>query len=382
MAAKELEKKTVVPAKIGFFGGTGSGKTTTAAELALGISLRFHDKAPVYVYDTEPGWQFTRRMFATEGVELIQVRERSFQGMRKHLKAAEKTGACAFVVDSMTHVWNELMQTFAKSNGRVEFQQFNLIKRYWNEWTVEFLNSPLHAFALGRLGYEYDAQVNEDTGKKEIVKGDSKFKAGGGESFGYEPHLLIEMELSRDGSHNGRGGALIHTANVLKDRTRILNGESFDFKDGRGYKAGDYRLVFDAFLPHVEELQYTGGLSIIADATSSELRPESESDYFKNKQNRDVSIEKIEASMTLLFPGQSADMKSLKLKILDMLFGTRSWKEITEKRSLADLDQALASLMKYEGQAKPNPPSTEDGVLNLLTNCMSAIREEKAAEVF
>jgi hypothetical protein len=380
--ATQPKIKQIVPAKVGFFGGTGSGKTTTTAELALGISVHLHNKAPVYVYDTEPGWQFMRRMFATEGVELVQIRERSFQGMRKHLKIAEKSGACVFVVDSMTHVWNELMQTFAKSNGRVEFQHFNLIKKYWNEWTVEFLNSPLHGFALGRLGYEYDAQVNDDTGKKEIVKGDSKFKAGGGESFGYEPHLLIEMDLSRDGSHNGKGGTLIHTANVLKDRSRILNGESFEFKDGRGYKAGDYRLVFDTFLPHIEELQYTEGLSTIADATSSELKPESESEYFRGRQNREVAIEKIEAAMTLLFPGQSADMKSLKIKVLDVLFGSRSWKEITEKKPIELLETATLTLAKYEAQAKPTPPSTEDGVLNLLETCKSAVNDQKQAEVF
>lgn len=373
--------KQVVPAKVGFFGGTGSGKTTTAAELALGISIHFHEKAPVYVYDTEPGWQFMRRMFATEGVELIQHRERSFQGMRKHLKEAEKKGACLFVTDSMTHVWTELMQTFAK-NGRVEFQHFNLIKKYWNEWTIEFLNSPLHCFALGRLGFEYDAQVNEDTGRKEIIKGDSKFKAGGGESFGYEPHLLIEMELSRDGSHNGRGGTLVHTANVLKDRTRILNGESFDFKDVRGYKAGDYKLVYETFLPHLEELQYTEGLMTIAASTSSELKPESESAYFKARADREVALENIEAAMTLSFPGQSADMKSLKIKILDLLFTTRSWKEISETVALDKLQNGVSALRMYEKQAKDQKPSSEEAVLNLLENCKQAVLDELASQVF
>jgi hypothetical protein len=374
--------KQIVPAKVGFFGGTGSGKTTTAAEFALGLSINFHNRAPVYVYDTEPGWQFMRRMFSTEGVELIQIRERSFQGMRKHLKLAEKSGACVFAVDSMTHIWTELMQTFAKSSGRVEFQHFNLIKKHWNEWTVEFLNSPLHGFALGRLGYEYDSQVNEDSGKKEIIKGDSKFKAGGGESFGYEPHLLVEMELSRNGSHNGRGGKLLHTANILKDRTRILNGETYDFADVRGYKAGDYRLVFDTFLPHVEELQYTEGLSTISAATSSELKPESESEYFRGKQNREVAIEKIEAAMTLLFPGQSTDMKSLKIKVLEVLFGTRSWREISEQRPVEQLEYAVSVLGRYEVSAKRDKPSTEDGALNLLESCKATVNDEKAAEVF
>jgi hypothetical protein len=246
--ATQVKPRVVVPMKAGFFGGTGSGKTTTTALLAIGISKSFHNGAPVYVYDTEPGWQFMRRPFITEGIEVIQVRERSFQGMRKHLKEAEKRGACVFVVDSMTHIWNELMQTFSNKYGKVEFQSFNLLKKHWNEWTVEFLNSPLHCFALGRMGYDYDSQVNEQ-GKKEIVKGDSKFKAGGGESFGYEPHILIEMELDREDTHGGKGGKLVHTANVLKDRTRILNGETFEFSDIKGYKAGDYRLVYETFLP-------------------------------------------------------------------------------------------------------------------------------------
>src|SRR5437879_115878 len=53
----------VVPIKIGWFGPQGSGKTTSAALLSLALSKEVYGGAPVYVTDTEPGWQFLRPLF-------------------------------------------------------------------------------------------------------------------------------------------------------------------------------------------------------------------------------------------------------------------------------------------------------------------------------
>jgi hypothetical protein len=75
-------------------------------------------------------------------------------------------------------------------------------------------------------------------------------------------------------------------------------------------------------------------------------------------------------------------MKSLKIKVLQVLFGTRSWKEIVEKKRIEELSAAVASLAKYEVRAKTETPSTEDGALNLLESCKSAVKDEQAAEVF
>lgn len=376
----------VTPTKVGFFGGTGSGKTTTAARLAIGISKNLHGCAPVYVYDTEPGWQFMRRAFQAEGIELIQERQRSFKGMVEHLAIAEKRGACIFVVDSMTHVWTELMETFANKYGRVEFQSFNLIKKNWNNWTVKFLNSPLHCMALGRLGFDYDTvEKEDDRGKvrKEIVKGDSKFKAGGGESFGYEPHLLIEMELEREGSQNGRGGKLLHTANILKDRANVLNGEVIEFKDGKGYAAGDYQFVYKTFLPHIEELQYVEGNPTLQASSSSSLVPDDNGEYARRQKSKEIALEDWDATMTLLFPGQDAPSKKIRQLISQEVFkDIRSRTEI-ETQPLETIQAAAKTLRMLEARIKGDKmPSTPDGIMAELAIVQEQIKEEIAEQVF
>jgi len=72
----------LVPIKVGFFGGQGAGKTTSAAMLALALSKELHNGAPVWVTDTEPGWQFLCPMFAAEGVKLEQRTVPTFKSAR------------------------------------------------------------------------------------------------------------------------------------------------------------------------------------------------------------------------------------------------------------------------------------------------------------
>ena len=102
-------RNPVVPIKVGVFGGQGSGKTTSAALLALALSKQFHGGAPVFVTDTEPGWQFLRPIFDQERVELIQRTEPTFQAMCRDIRDADKAGACVWVIDSLTIIWQELL---------------------------------------------------------------------------------------------------------------------------------------------------------------------------------------------------------------------------------------------------------------------------------
>ena len=70
-------------------------------------------------------------------------------------------------------------------------------------------------------------------------------KAGGSESFGYEPHLLLELSLERKAKrkagveHEGEG-RMIHRADVLKDRTWALNGKVIRWSElsARGLRSG------------------------------------------------------------------------------------------------------------------------------------------------
>src|SRR5438132_9516389 len=76
----------VVPIKVGWFGPQGSGKTASAGLLALALSKEIYGGAPVFVTDTEPGWQFMQPYFDIEGVELIQRTDPTFKAMTKNLR--------------------------------------------------------------------------------------------------------------------------------------------------------------------------------------------------------------------------------------------------------------------------------------------------------
>jgi len=169
----------VVPIKVGFFGGQGAGKTTSAAMLALALAKELHGSAPVWVTDTEPGWQFLRPMFAAEGVKLEQRTVPTFKAMLADIREAERAGACVYAVDSLTIIWNELMQSFkAKNGGRIPINVWGDIKAMWGEYTTRFLNSPMHCFALGRLGNVMEEVEGDKPGDSKLVKTGTAFKAG------------------------------------------------------------------------------------------------------------------------------------------------------------------------------------------------------------
>jgi len=82
-------------AKIGAFGGQGSGKTTTCSQIAIGLSLNFHQGAPVAFLDTEKGSDFSRIMFEAEGVKLLRVKSRALKDLLAAIKEAETSVCCA-----------------------------------------------------------------------------------------------------------------------------------------------------------------------------------------------------------------------------------------------------------------------------------------------
>jgi hypothetical protein len=81
--------------------------------MAAAMSTQFYNRAPVYVVDPEAAWQFRkRRIFDVERIELIQRPYSTFKDMVDSLHEAEKTGACCWIVDPLTLIWNELLDSF------------------------------------------------------------------------------------------------------------------------------------------------------------------------------------------------------------------------------------------------------------------------------
>ena len=125
-----------VPIKCGIYGPQGSGKSTSAALMAAAISAQFYDHAPVFVVDPEAAWQFLkRRIFNVESIELIQRPFSTFKDMVSSLYEAEKMGACCWIVDPLTLIWNELLDSFKQKLGYIPIDKWQDVRQLWNTIT-------------------------------------------------------------------------------------------------------------------------------------------------------------------------------------------------------------------------------------------------------
>jgi hypothetical protein len=347
-------------AKVGLFGPQGSGKTTTAALLAIGLSKTYHGGAPVAFQDTENGSDYLVPIFEMEGIELLVIKSRAFKDMSAVAREAEQCGCCVDLIDSYTHPWWELNDSLKAmlQVQKLQFEHQDQLKSLWRGWTDLMLNSPLHMLMCGRLGYVWDRQEDQNGSKVngELVKLGTKMKSES--EAGYEPSLLIEMEGIQDSSlrikkSRAKRGTITHHAYVLKDRWRALNGHTFQWPDLNEYKVGDWKKVFDKFLPHFSKLAIGKQQRAVNGARTSVALFDGNGDsaYHQRVRRVHITLEEIEGTLVTLWPGQDAKSKELKRVAIETLFGTRSWTAVESKR-LEDLEVGLAVLRVFEDQVK------------------------------
>jgi hypothetical protein len=362
---KEAVSNEQGSAKMAWFGPQGSGKTMSATQVAIGLSHHFHNSAPIAFFDTEKGSDFARPIADAEGVKLLRVKSRAFADLLETLKEAESQGACAFIVDSMTHVWTELMDAFCrrKKIQRIEFQHWRELKAVWREWVDSMLNTRMHILIAGRAGKEYEYQENE-SGKKELITTGTKFKAEG--EFGYEPDVLVELWNERE-EGSKRGSHLVHKGIVLKDRAWGLNGKEFVWKDRAAYKKGDYQLVYKCFEAYFKFLSIGGDHHAIdTDRTSDDMFGDNgDSSVYVRQRMRQACLEDWDATMELMFPGSTAAMKRNRAIVGEAITGVRSRTRL-EQFDVAQLQQCVGILMAFERRIKAEPVVEEQAMLELL----------------
>lgn len=361
--------------KAALFGPGGSGKSLTATLIAIALSKTYHKGAPVVLQDTEGASDWLIDLYATEGVELHRVKSKAFADMRQALREAEAMGACAFISDSYSHPWAELQTSLKKRLNvkKLEFHHMQELQEMWAGWVDQFLNSRLHCLLAGRLAYEWENDVDVETGKMGFHKSGTKMRSE--KDAGYEPHLLMEMEavrvldeiktskvrtpgntvkVKRTRTEKKAGGHFLHRLHVLKDRSRVLNGRMFEFKDINDYKPGDYKLVFDALAPHFAKMNIGGDTNRAIDTqrTSEKLFDgRGDAEYARRVKRVAVALEEFDATLTVLWPGSDAKSKAIKNLLIETIFDTRSWTAV-ESKSLEDLDAGLAALRLFEEGVK------------------------------
>lgn len=346
--------------KLGMLGMAGSGKTWTAWLLAKGLcgSLAGKgEKPPIIFADTENGSDWLVNDAKASGIVLMRKKSRAFTDLMATCHEAERLGG-VLIIDSITHYWTELQDAMkkAKNRTRLQFQDWDPLKKQWGEFTTFFLNSPVHIAMLGRAGYEYEHTTNEDGGK-EINKVGTKMKTES--ELGYEPSLLIEM-LREPKLHEGEGVAgysgpktqvagrlWSHTAVVLKDRSRTMEG---------------VRIIdptYESFLPAIEALNLGGEHKGVDVSQTSEKLFDAKGGPEREQANRirdlNVMLEEIKELIVVTVPGSTAQEKAAKPTLLMDAFGTRSWTAVESMR-LEDLATGYEKLQglcaEYTKKAK------------------------------
>ena len=324
MTLLQKAKPEMAYLKLGLYGEAGSGKTHTSSRIAIGLHKHIKDEKPISFIDTETGSDFVLPMFKKAKVELLVAKTRAFADLLTVVDEAEKS-CSILIVDSITHFWNELLDSYQKKHdiSRITLRHWIPLKQMWREFTTRFINSKLHIIMAGRSAYIWD-DVEDEEGVKELKKTGTKMRAE--TEMGYEPSLLVEMETVRTSARTGANW--IHRAWVIKDRFDVIDGECFDNPG------------FDSFLPHIESLNLGGKhRAIDQDRNSQEI--------FKNDgkgearfRKMKILTEKVQNAVYRAYPGQTKEDKIGRLDLLKKAFDTDSWTAISSMRS-GDLEVGL-----------------------------------------
>lgn len=307
--------------KAGLMGFAGSGKTFTATTIAIGLAKLIAEKKlaqagkPIFFLDTETGSDYVTQKVREAGLELYAAKSRSFLDCIEAINECEKSGS-ALIIDSITHVWREFCDAYKKKKGRsrMEMLDWVAVKEEWSRFTDAYVNSSAHIIMCGRAGFEYEHEVDEVSGKKQLIKSGIKMKAEG--ETGYEPSLLVLMERETD----VRTNQVSRTAYILKERFDVIDGKAI------------VNPVFADFLPHIERLNLGGvqlGVDTTRDSTALFSSGDGDSQWKYEMRQKEIALDEIKEEITKhLGFGMDAETKKSKAELLEKVSGTRSWAKV------------------------------------------------------
>lgn len=303
---KPAENRTAF-AKIGIMGEAGSGKTFTASMLARGLAAQSKSKQIAF-FDTEKGSDFEVSRMKKEGFELLVHKGRAFSDLVSIIKEAQEAKIPCLIIDSITHVWRELCDSYQKKYNKkfLTMYDWGTLKTQWKEYTDLFVNSQIHIMMCGRLGFTYDQGVNEDTGKKELIKTGTRMKVEG--ETGYEPDLLLEMEAVNINDK------IVNRAWVIKDRSDTMNGKSIDYPSFSSFKTFFAALNIGGEHHGVDTERTSEGRFADPDWSAAEVQ-----------KKKEILLDELKACLIKAdMDGTSSESKKKRVTLLEKHFGTSS----------------------------------------------------------
>jgi ABC-type dipeptide/oligopeptide/nickel transport system ATPase component len=319
--------------KMGIFGETGSGKTFTMTDVAIGLQKHIGSSKPIAFFDTEDGSDYVLPKMKKAGIKMLRHKGRAARDLQSIIQEATKE-CDILLIDSITHVWDEFTEAYRRQTKRkfIELFDWKPIKDDWRRvFRDPFLNSNLHIIMAGRAGAIYET-VEEDRGggqvKKTSVKAGTKMRAEA--DTGYEPSLLVEMTKEYiEGS-----GQYVRRAYVVKDRFDVIDSKQFDDPQ------------FTDFLPYINCLNIGGAHSgVDVDRTSDVLFETPQFNSRLRQQQRDILIEDIKNTFIKAgLDGAGKAEKQQRLSALESAFKTGNWTQIEQMLTNEQLKDGLHRL--------------------------------------
>lgn len=320
--------------KAAFEGFAGTGKTYTTAQIAIGLYKRIGSKKPIVIFDTEKASKFLKKAFAQEGIEVLVRESRSLADLKEAMTRMRQGAGEILIIDSISHVWEDFLKAYAEKvrRTRLEFQDWGVIKPTWKaEFSDPFVRDPYHIIMTGRAGYEYENEINKETGKREIYKSGVKMKVEG--ETAYEPDLLVLMERMQE-MEGGSVKKVVRQGTVIKDRSTVIDGKSFE---NPCYE--DFAPAIDVMLEAPELLQ------TVAERDAGTLF-RTEEEKYEWKQQKKRWLEEIENYLVSIWPSQAAEQKKLKIDAINYAFNTMSW-TVVESLRPEELEAGFARVQEF-----------------------------------
>ena len=351
--------------KMGIQGEAGSGKSYTMAKVAAGLHRFVKSDKPIVLFDTENTGGFIVPRFNEAKIEVRVRQSRSLTDLSRAMDFCESGEAGILLIDSITHIWDNFLKAFKEAKGRnfIQFQDWGELKPTWKEkFSDRMVLAPYHIIFTGRQGDIYQYEVDETSGRRELVKTGIKMRTE--KETPYEPDLLVLME--RYESLLGKEKEIYRNATVLKDRAAVIDGKVFKnpgFKD---------------FKPSIEfVMQNKSEAGVVIPGDDRDLVERTEN----NTEQKREAAKYHERCMNLLdfhAGGQKKEDKARRFKALEYAFGDTSATAIEAlgKERLMEGYLKLQEFFSDEKEGRSAPKNDEEK----LTHDTQNEKESKAAK--
>lgn len=298
--------------KLAFEGEPGTGKSMTAAMVAIGLHKQIKSTKPIVIFDTEKAAKFLIPLFNDAGVKAVVKESHSLADLRKAMELCVKGYSDILLLDSITHIWLDFQEAYKRKLNRTKFRlnDWGQIKSDWNaNLSVPLVQLPLHMIVTGRVSDRMEEE--EVDGEQKLTKVGVKMQTE--KNTAYEFDMIALME--RHEKINAKKREVWRQATILKGRGGLMDGAVIK---NPTYK--DFEKAIDSILANgVQRTQ------VEMDAAAIIQTEDNKREWMKRK---DIALEKVEAYFTKVWPGSSADVKATRVKASEYAFGTPSWTAI------------------------------------------------------